>query len=219
MTRAAPLSDLLRAGLRRRGPGCLEVKSHFIFSEPLHRILRPDPRFSNSPTPTFFPSVSSNARLQERGSEREGGAGCQLNPPHHPHTPSRLTPLAGVLQRVERKRGGLSGGGLEGNSLSSSGGTAGDKFPVGKPDRGSSFLCPFFTRTNTEHRASKNNLTAAVRIGVESHAASFALGRSLLILILQVLFLFLPNTLSPGVFSSLTSCWTKGHTFNNPLVL
>lgn len=133
----------------------------------------------------FFTSVSSNARLQERGSEREGEAGCQLN--FFFFSPSRLTPLAGVLQRVERKRGGLGGGGLEGNSLSSSGGTAGDKLSVGKPDQGSSFLFPFFTHTcsNTEHRASQNNLTAAVRVGVESHAASFALGRSLLILILQ----------------------------------
>lgn len=172
--------------MARGGP---KVKSRFIFSEPLHRILRPDPRFSNSPTPTFFfffTSVSSNARLQERGSEREGEAGCQLNFFFF-FPPSRLTPLAGVLQRVERKRGGLGGGGLEGNSLSFSGGAAGDKLSVGKPDRGSSFLFPFFTRTcsNIEHRASQNNLTAAVRVGVESHAASFALGRSLLILILQ----------------------------------
>lgn len=193
-----------------------KVTFHFLRTSSQDPSPRSE-RFSNSQTPSFFfffPSVSSNARLQERGSEREGEAGCQLNPPSPtPPTPSRLTPLAGVLQRVGRKRGGLSGGGLEGNSLSSSGGTAGDKLPVGKPDRGSSFLFPFFTRacSNTERRASQNNLTAAVRIGVESHAASLALGRSLLILFLQVLFLFLPNSLSPRVFSSLTSCWTKDH--------
>lgn len=189
MTRTAPLSDPLRAGLRRRGPGCLEVKSRFIFSEPLQRILRPD-RGSATPQPPlfffFFTSVSSNAMLQERGSEREGEAGCQLNFFFFfsPHTARRRSSKGREeTWGVGRRRVG----GLEGNSLSSSGGAAGDKLSMGKPDRGSSFLFPFFMHTcsNTEHRASQNNLTAAVRVGVESHTASFALGRSLLILILQ----------------------------------